>query len=79
MDWFSKWFWLWPSLLGCLVLGQAVVAVVRRRVLVFRNPDPDAAIYREYEPGLYWLLVTAHFLMTGLFFWMAGLFSRMAG
>lgn len=53
MDWFWKWFWLWPSLLGCLVFGQGVVAVVRHRVLVFRNPDPDAAIYREYEPGLY--------------------------
>jgi len=67
------WFWVWPGLLGCVALGQGVMAVIRRRVFVFRNPDPDAAIYREYEPTFYWALVAAHFAIAGLFLWMATL------
>lgn len=71
MDWFSRWFWIWPTMLGCVVLGHGIAAVIRRRVSLFRNPDPDAAIYREYQPSIYWALVTAHFVMAGFFFWMA--------
>lgn len=71
MDWFSRWFWIWPTMLGCVALGQGIVAVIRRRVSLFRNPDPDAAIYREYEPVFYWALVTVHFLLAMFFLWMA--------
>ena len=48
-----------------------VKALVRGHIQIFRNPDPEAFIYREYEPVSYWLLVAAHFALVGIFFWMA--------
>ncbi|MBO9575044.1 MAG: hypothetical protein J7494_04860 [Sphingobium sp.] len=50
---------IWPAAIGLLGLGDALVAVVRGRTFFIRSRDPDAAIYRESQPGFFWSLVAA--------------------
>ncbi len=49
---------------GLINLGLMVDAVVKKRVFFFNSRDPDAAIYREFEPGVYWLLIFVNVLIS---------------
>ena len=53
-----------PILAGIFNLGLMLEALAKKRLFFFRSRDPDAAIYREFEPGLYWLLIVVNVLIS---------------
>jgi hypothetical protein len=44
----------WFGLIALMAAAEAVTAVVKGRVRVFVNPDPEVAIYRDVQPFPFW-------------------------
>lgn len=42
------------GLIALMAAAEAVTAVVKGRVRVFVNPDPEVAIYRDVQPLPFW-------------------------
>jgi len=42
------------GLFALYLAASAVMSVVRGRVRVFVNPDPEVAIYRDTQPVAFW-------------------------
>jgi hypothetical protein len=53
--------WFLPTLLGLALGANGIEALIRKRVFLLANRDPEGAIYRDYEPVFYWLLVGINF------------------
>lgn len=47
----------WPVIFGIIALANVLEALFRKRVFLFIKRDPDTAIYRDYEPVSYWMVV----------------------
>jgi len=60
--------WLFPALLGLAFGANGAEALAKGRFFVLANRDPGAAVYREYQPAFYWLLVGVNLVLTiGMF------------